>query len=227
MAVTDTIEINGEEREIADAYAREQCAANAQNIATNAEGITGLNNNLAQLEIDLKMLGYTVPKKMPVQNYVDSDGIFHQRVGRVDLGSIDWEQGGDNNKTSWVPTSWKGDYKIPTDQGLKAKIYCSKYTIDSATNVEKQANDKTIAINTSGWVYIYDSAFVSATASEFKASLKGVYLYYELAEEKTINVDGNEAVVALKSDLGGLSFSASGTTLTITDGTNTWSLTAN
>src|SRR5574344_811909 len=34
-------------------------------------------------------------------------------------------------------------------------------------------------------------------------------------------------VAEIKNDLGGLSFSASGTTLTITDGTNTWILGAN
>ena len=34
-------------------------------------------------------------------------------------------------------------------------------------------------------------------------------------------------VAEIKNDLGGLSFSASGTTLTITDGTNTWTLGAN
>ena len=34
-------------------------------------------------------------------------------------------------------------------------------------------------------------------------------------------------VAEIKNDLGGLSFSASGTTLTITDGTNTWTLEAN
>ena len=34
-------------------------------------------------------------------------------------------------------------------------------------------------------------------------------------------------VAEIKNNLGGLSFSASGTTLTITDGTNTWTLGAN
>lgn len=34
-------------------------------------------------------------------------------------------------------------------------------------------------------------------------------------------------VAEIKNDLGGLSFSASGTALTITDGTNTWTLEAN
>ena len=39
-----------------------------------------------------------------------------------------------------------------------------------------------------------------------------------------MTIDGNEAVTKLKNDLSGLSFSVSGTTLSITDGTNTWSL---
>ena len=34
-------------------------------------------------------------------------------------------------------------------------------------------------------------------------------------------------VAEIKNDLGGLSFSASGTTLSITDGTHTWTLEAN
>ena len=34
----------------------------------------------------------------------------------------------------------------------------------------------------------------------------------------------NDEIELLKNDLGGLSFSVSGTTLSITDGTNTWTL---
>lgn len=40
--------------------------------------------------MDLKMLGWSVPRECPIQNYVDSDCVFHQRVGRVDLGSLNW-----------------------------------------------------------------------------------------------------------------------------------------
>ena len=46
MELVSTMEINGEEREIADAVARGQIATNAQNIAANTEGIAGLNSNL-------------------------------------------------------------------------------------------------------------------------------------------------------------------------------------
>ena len=34
----------------------------------------------------------------------------------------------------------------------------------------------------------------------------------------------NDEIEQIKNDLGGLSFSVSGTTLSITDGTNTWTL---
>ena len=37
----------------------------------------------------------------------------------------------------------------------------------------------------------------------------------------------NDEIEQIKNDLGGLSFSVSGTTLSITDGTKTWTLTAN
>ena len=42
-----------------------------------------------------------------------------------------------------------------------------------------------------------------------------------------VSVYVNNAIDELKNDLGGLTFSASGTTLSITDGTNTWTLNAN
>ena len=41
---------------------------------------------------DNNMLGWVVPEEMPIKNYVDSDGVFHQRVGRVDLGSLNWNK---------------------------------------------------------------------------------------------------------------------------------------
>ena len=50
-------------------------------------GIDILSDN----QIEQKMLGWTVPSECPIQNYVDGDGVFHQRVGRVDLGSLNWK----------------------------------------------------------------------------------------------------------------------------------------
>ena len=45
-------------------------------------------------------------------------------------------------------------------------------------------------------------------------------LYHTQAKGDALTED----VASLKNDLGGLSFSVSGTTLSITDGTNTWTL---
>lgn len=119
-----------------------------------------------------------------VYDYIDlNEGKLHQRVGIKDLGTINWEQGGSNNITSWVPVSWRTNVKPVQDVKLKANILCNKYHNDTALHVEKQVNDKTIAVNKSGWVYIYDSEYVSVTPQEFKTAMSGVMLYYELAEE--------------------------------------------
>lgn len=105
-----------------------------------------------------------------------------KRIGVVDLGTIDWVQGGTNNRTSWVPVSWQTNVKPTDGNDIKANILCSKYKVDVAGNVEKQIHDKTICVNMTGWVYIYDSAYVSATPQDFKTAMSGVMLYYELAE---------------------------------------------
>lgn len=105
-----------------------------------------------------------------------------KRIGVVDLGTIDWVQGGTNNRTSWVPVSWQTNVKPTEENDIKANILCSKYKVDIAGNVESQIHDKTICVNNTAWVYIYDSAYISVTPQEFKSAMSGVMLYYELAE---------------------------------------------
>ena len=60
-----------------------------------------------------------------------------------------------------------------------------------------------------------------STATEYEPYIPSVKM---LADEVSAQ---NESLDQLKNDLGGLSFSVSGTTLSITDGTNTWTLEAN
>lgn len=125
-----------------------------------------------------------------VYDYIDlNEGKHRQRVGVVDLGTIDWEQGGYNNKTSWVPTSWRTNVKPVQYTNDKANILCNKYCTDTADNVEKQVNDKTISVNRNSWVYIYDSAYISVTPQEFRTAMSGVMLYYEFAEEKITDIE--------------------------------------
>ena len=173
--------------------------------------------------MDLKMLGWSVPSECPVQNYVDSNGVYHQKVGRVDLGSLDFEL---SASVSWGHPYFQhplplNDAKIPKSNSDSFNGYCYKYKTTN-WNGMGTGDDKSVCIITSGHLRIKDTTYTDATS--FKNAMKGVYLYYELTEEKTISVDGNEVTERIKNDLGGLSFSVSGTTLSITDGTNTWTL---
>ena len=65
---------------------------------------------------------------------------------------------------------------------------------------------------------------------EYKVSLSSTtYVRFSIRGKNPANVGNikvyiNNAIDELKNDLGGLSFSVSGTTLSITDGTNTWNL---
>lgn len=106
-----------------------------------------------------------------------------KRIGILNLGEIDWVQGGGNKKTSWVPNTFnaKGLIVIPSSLEIAANIVCVKYLASGAVLDENQIKDKTIAINRNGWIYIYDSAYETATPEQFKQSLQGVMLYYEMA----------------------------------------------
>ena len=106
-----------------------------------------------------------------------------KRIGMLNLGEIDWGQGGDNKRTSWVPKTFnaKGLMVLPSSVSIVANIGCVKYLASNATLATYQKKDKIIAINNNGWIYIYDSAYETATPEQFKQSLQGVMLYYEMA----------------------------------------------
>lgn len=106
-----------------------------------------------------------------------------KRIGILNLGEIVWDQGGENKRTSWVPKTFnaKGLMVIPSSLDIAANIGCVKYLASGATLAENQGKDKIIAINRGGWIYIYDSAYETATPEQFKQSLQGVMLYYEMA----------------------------------------------
>lgn len=114
-----------------------------------------------------------------------------KRIGMLNLGEIDWEQGGDNKRTSWVPRTFnaKGLMVTPSSVSIVANIGCVKYLASTATLATYQEKDKIIAISTSGWIYIYDSAYETATPEQFKQSLQGVMLYYEMATPEETTYD--------------------------------------
>ena len=135
---------------------------------------------------DLNVLGWVVPEEMPIKNYTDSSGVFHQIVGRVDLGTLNWIYDVSNAQfyTDIIP-------QIKQDEIWIYDVYCSKYTITSY-------GDKRIALN-GGRIYIADSSYTDGDS--LKHNLRGVYLYFELSTPITMNIDGNEAVTKLKNEL--------------------------
>lgn len=114
-----------------------------------------------------------------------------KRIGMLNLGEIDWEQGGSNKKTSWVPHTFNaiGMAALPENETIKPNIECHKYLISTSNVVENQTYDKTITLNNRGWIYIYDSAYETATPEQFKQSLQGVMLYYEMATPEETTYD--------------------------------------
>lgn len=141
--------------------------------------------------MDLKMLGWVVPEEMPIKNYVDSDGVFHQRVGRVDLGSLDW-----------VYVKYAKSMYTSNSIGLKPitkNIISTNGYIGTDDNNPTNWNDKIIFANDS-YIYIKDLSYTDANT--FKQALKGVYLYYELATPITYTIDGNEALTNVNESLG-------------------------
>lgn len=114
-----------------------------------------------------------------------------KKIGILNLGEIDWVHGGGNKKTSWVPDTFnaKGLIVIPSSLNIAANIGCVKYLASGAVLAENQGKDKTIAINRGGWIYIYDSAYETATPEQFKQSLQGVMLYYEMATPEETTYD--------------------------------------
>lgn len=136
---------------------------------------------------ELAYLGYTVPYEMPIQNYIDSNRVFHQRVGRVDLSTL----------TYVAQTSTQGRYDSSSLANVKAfgfsNLYCSKYkTLSDGSVVDKSIRGASV----NGNIVIIDTSM--ATNTQLKESLKGVYLYYELATEITFNADGNEKIPSLE-----------------------------
>lgn len=168
-------------------------------IASNAQ-LTSDINGISDDLLNIKMLGWTVPEECPIQNTI-SGNTFTQKVGRVDLGSLHWSKDSPSGHERFNSVQLKRTIKFPTDKDNNGlfKGLCTKYTIDSANGTYLHAKDKTISVDVAGNIWIYDSSYNDKNADDFKNSLKGVYLYYELANHITMTIDGNEAIEVINN----------------------------
>lgn len=143
---------------------------------------------------DVKFLGWSVPEQMSLRNYVDGDGKFHQRIGRVDMSTLTW---------------YSASERFYADNTLFAEHnnnhFNHLYTaIDWLIPISGMPN-KSIKMTggTERRFFIRDDSFTSSQTIEFENSLKGIYLYYELANEIVIS-EGNEALTVLNAKLNSL-----------------------
>lgn len=142
--------------------------------------------------MDLKMLGWTVPKECPIQNYVDSDGVFHQRVGRVDLEDALFEY--NDAYSLWSSSYIKNIAKYSTtDQISNTNFYSNMYSVYNGSLLYIPTDS--FIMGTSGMLWVNNGSSTEKPSG---------YLYFELAEEKAISVDGNEAVTNVNESLSAL-----------------------
>lgn len=149
--------------------------------------------------MDIKMLGWSVPKECPIQNEVNENQ-FVQKVGRVDLGSLSWIY------DSSIPRFYSGDLqnfikKVKSESDIFSG-YLKDYNNLSLDNLFYSVKDKAIAESTNGTLSIVNLSYTDASA--FKEAMQGKYLYYELATPITTVIDGNEKVIKITDDVASL-----------------------
>lgn len=146
--------------------------------------------------VDMKMLGWIVPSECPVQNYVDSDGVFHQRVGRLNISNIiteylDWGSG--KSFYGEIPNSAvyaSNEIANATMQGYKVVVANDSYnhTLNKSFSIHKNPPA----------IYINDSTYTDV--STFVTALRNTYLYYEIVTENII-YPGAEQITQIDDSL--------------------------
>ena len=144
--------------------------------------------------MDLKMLGWTVPRECPIQNEV-SGNQFIQKVGRVDLGTHNFAKSGD------AQSSGQSTYKTIASYVKTNNVYVYGFTYSSIGEYSRKPN--TINNIPSS---LYNLAFTVKTsdyadAKAFDNAMNGKYLYYELDTPITMTIDGNEVTERLNESL--------------------------
>ncbi len=115
-----------------------------------------------------------------IYDYKTPDGTITRRVGRVDLGTLDWEYNANYTVflSSNIPDLWYNG------SGSTQKMICSKYVTSNESSSDSP--DKTIyprIVGVEKSVGVKDSAYTDAAT--FKAAMSGVILYYELETPTT------------------------------------------
>lgn len=170
-----------------------------QNKVVKAE-FDKVNSNLS----DLKILGWSVPRECPVQNEVN-DNQFVQKVGRVDLGSLDWKYINNGTQTPFFVYTENLE-EVITVQGTKNFYTTNGYKFVEANRIWNDSTEGlclgSTAISADYHLIIRNSNYTSS--STFKQAMQGQYLYYELATSITRTIDGNEKAEQIDASISSL-----------------------
>lgn len=115
---------------------------------------------------------------------------YVQRVGSVDLGTLDWYDGATGTSARRMVTRQLPDnVKIPQESSKLANLVCPKYEPVTPDDTWLCVKDGISLNKVEGTVLVYDSAFTTAESlAAFKAHVTGVPLYYELATPITTDI---------------------------------------
>lgn len=157
--------------------------------------------------MDLKMLGWSVPRECPVQNEVNGNQ-FVQKVGRADMSKLNWTTYSSTGIFRFASESEVEYTKYNIKQGSFAYLRDYNYVGNSKSwsDIKKYGNKTIMGVFVGG----YDNGFILTNSSytnldSFKQAMQGQYLYYELATPITKTIDGNEKTEQIDdsiSDLG-------------------------
>lgn len=153
--------------------------------------------------MDIKMLGWSVPKECPIQNEVNGNQ-FIQKVGRADMSKLAWSTYSSNGIFRFSSESGIEYTKYNIKQGSFAYLRDYNYVGNSTSwsDISNYENKTIMGVFVGG----NDDGFILTNSSynnssDFKAAMQGQYLYYELATYNTITIDGNEEVVEITEDV--------------------------
>lgn len=143
---------------------------------------TEIGNKANKAEMmDIKMLGWSVPRECPIQNEVNGNQ-FIQKVGRADLGSYKYSYSSSDG--FYIPNFDSSKYGIADNNKNYSIGYTTCTSMDDLRRSTKGLFIKGTSFN------IKDTSYTDASA--FKSAMQGKYLYYELATPITTTIDGNE-----------------------------------
>ena len=145
---------------------------------TEFKSYRGIIETLAIPSAIQNLTGYGRGINDTCYNYIDFDRkVFVQKVGRVDLGTLNWSY---NSSVGRFGATDFSTYKKPTDNNTALVGLCDKYSITSWNDLVNNNTDMNIAVlSSNNNIIVRNTNYTSAEA--FKNAMSGIYLYYELA----------------------------------------------